>query len=84
MLWRMFIEKGIIMYKEWMLLFQWEVNEELKDETFFFDTKENMINFVKASDNIKIEAAFKLEELDKSIFINDRKDGKCEANTICG
>lgn len=56
------------MYKEWMLLFQWEVNEELKDETFFFETEENMIKFVNESDNVKIEAAFKLEKLDNNIF----------------
>ena len=59
------------MYKEWMLLFQWEVNGELKNETFFFESKENMIKFVKLINppkNIRIEGAFKLEKLNNNIF----------------
>lgn len=60
------------MYKEWMLLFQWEVNGELINETFFFDSKENMIKFVKndksTCKSIRVAAACKLEYLDKEIF----------------
>ena len=56
------------MYKEWMLLFQWEVNGELINETFFFETEEAMIKFVKESNNTRITAACKLEYLDKNIF----------------
>lgn len=57
------------MYKEWMLLFQWEVNGELINETYFFDTKKEMIKFVKESENIHLIAACKLEYLDKKMFI---------------
>ena len=56
------------MYKEWMLLCQWEINGNSKEERFFFETEEAMIKFVKNSGNIKVEAAFKLEKLDNKIF----------------
>ena len=52
------------MYKEYMLKFQWDGNE---NETFYFDTEEQMIRFVKEN-NIKVEVAFKLEQLCNDIF----------------
>lgn len=57
------------MYKEWMLIFTWEVNGMLTKERFFFEKKENMIKFVKENkDTVKFEAAFKLEKLNNEIF----------------
>ena len=52
------------MYKEWMLRFQWDGND---NEIFYFDTKEQMIKFVKEN-NIRVEAAFKLEQLNNNIL----------------
>ena len=63
------------MYKKFMLkceifnlyTFEWE------SETLFFDTEEEMINFIKNGDEvwkpdaIRVECAFKLEKIDIKI-----------------
>ena len=59
------------MYKEYMLIFQCAIKGEIITNKFFFDTEEEMINFVRLSKitgNIKVESAFKLEKLDNNIF----------------
>ena len=64
------------MYKQWMLEFSrynW-YQGIWGDDRLFFNTKEEMINFVKNGnkyikpEHIRVGAAFKLEQLDSSVF----------------
>ena len=70
-------------HKKYMLKCMIKIDKlmDWHDEQFFFDTEEEMIEFVKggykdlgveeAESHIKIESAFKLEKLDNSIFNGD-------------
>lgn len=50
------------MYKEYMLIFNWTTSNT--KETFYFDTKEDMIKFINvANGDIKVEAMFHLEKI---------------------
>ena len=49
------------MYKEWMLKFYWITAGT--NETFYFDTKEQMIKFIEIANDIKVEAMFHLEQI---------------------
>lgn len=48
------------MWKEWMLVFRWDVTGN--DERFFFSTKEEMIKFVK-DNGVRVSAMFHLEKV---------------------
>lgn len=68
------------MYKKYMLIADWEIDEWIgeweKEYKFFFDTEEEMIDFVKNGDKvlglkpsqIRVVAAFKLDKLDNNMF----------------
>lgn len=49
------------MWKEWMLKFEWKKTGER--DTFYFDTKEEMMKFVRGTDDIRITAMFHLEKI---------------------
>jgi len=48
------------MYKEWMLKFYWITTKT--DEIFYFDTKEQMVEFSKQPD-VLVEAMFHVEKI---------------------
>lgn len=50
-------------YKRWMLKFQWVVGDMLSDETFYFDTKEQMLEFIK-QDGVRVEKMFHLVDVE--------------------
>ena len=64
------------MSKQWMLEFSRynEYKSRWEDDRLFFDTKERMISFVNNGNkylkpkHIRVGAAFKLEQLDSSVF----------------
>lgn len=49
------------MWKEWMLKFYWETTGT--NETFYFDTKEQMIKFSKMPE-IRVEGMWHLEKVE--------------------
>ena len=49
-------------YKRWMLKFQHVADGELKNEIFYFDTKEEMMKFAK-QDGVRVEKMFYLVEV---------------------
>ena len=50
-------------YKRWMLKFQWVVGDMVSDETFYFDTKEQMLKFIK-QDGVRVEKMFHLVDVE--------------------
>ena len=50
-------------YKRWMLKFQHLTNDELKNDIFYFDTKEEMMEFAK-QDGVRVEKMFYLEDVE--------------------
>lgn len=57
------LDKNTDIWKRWMLMFQWVIDEEVKNETFYFDTKEAMIKFAK-QDGVKVTKMFHLEDVE--------------------
>lgn len=57
------LERNKDFWKRWMLMFQWDVDGEVKNETFYFDTKEAMIEFIKQG-GIRVIKMFHLEDVE--------------------
>lgn len=57
------LERNKDFWKRWMLVFHWDVDEEVKNETFYFDTKEAMIKFIK-QDGVRVIKMFHLEDVE--------------------
>lgn len=57
------LDKNTDIWKRWMLIFQWDIDGEVKNETFYFDTKEAMIKFTK-QDGVRVTKMFHLEDVE--------------------
>lgn len=50
-------------WKRWMLICQCVIENEVKNETFYFDTKEEMLAFTRR-DDVRVGKMFHLEDVE--------------------
>lgn len=50
-------------WKRWMLICQCVIKSEVKNETLYFDTKEEMLSFTKR-DGVRVGKMFYLEDVE--------------------